>query len=91
VNGKNIIVRNKTTKLYQVGIPSMQGSYTSTVGGNFLANKDAASGTEGTVKVTSADNKFNVWENVEENLKVILQTIEAERKETVEALCLILA
>ena len=83
VKGKNIVVRNKTTKVYQIGIPAMKGGYTSTVGGNFLSNKDAASGTEGSVKITSADNKFDIWENVEANLKVILQTLEAERKESV--------
>ncbi|WP_319587508.1 pilus (MSHA type) biogenesis protein MshL [uncultured Desulfobulbus sp.] len=83
VKDKNIIVRNKATKVYQLGIPAMQGGYTSTVGGNFLSNKDAASGTEGSVKITSADNKFDIWLNVEANLKVILQTLEAERKESV--------
>jgi MSHA type pilus biogenesis protein MshL len=83
VKDKNIVVRNKTTKVYQIGIPAMQGGYTSTVGGNFLSNKDAASGTEGSVKITSAENKFDIWLNVEANLKVILQTLEAERKESV--------
>jgi MSHA type pilus biogenesis protein MshL len=82
--GKSIIVKNKTTKVYQIGVPQMQGAYTSTIGGNFLSNKDAASGTEGTVKVTSADNKFNVWENIESNLKTLLQVAEAERKESVQ-------
>jgi len=81
VNGKNIIVRNKTTKVFKIGVPFMQGGYTSTVGGNFLSNKDAASGTEGSVKISSADNKFNVWENIESNLKIILQTAAAERKD----------
>lgn len=82
VNGKNVIVKNKTTKVYQIGIPAMQGAYTSTVGGNFLSNKDAASGTEGSVKITSAENKFHVWENIETNLKTILQIAEAERQES---------
>lgn len=84
VKGKNIIVKNKTTKVYQIGVPQMQGAYTTTVGGNFLSNKDAASGTEGSVKITSADNKFNVWENIESNLRTLLQVAEAERKESVQ-------
>lgn len=83
VKGKNIVVRNKTTKVYQIGIPFMQGAYTTTVGGNFLSNKDAASGTEGSVKITSADNKFNVWENIESNLRTLLQVAEEERQESV--------
>jgi len=77
VNGKNIVVRNKTTKVFKIGIPFMQGGYTTTVGGNFLANKDASSGTEGSVKITSADNKFNVWENIDSNLSNILKTAAA--------------
>jgi general secretion pathway protein D/MSHA biogenesis protein MshL len=84
VKGKSIIVRNKATKVYQVGIPAMQGNYTTNIGGNFLSSQSAssaASGTEGTVKINSADNKFNVWDNIEKNLKVILQTAEAERVE----------
>jgi general secretion pathway protein D/MSHA biogenesis protein MshL len=83
VNGKNVVVKNKATKVYQVGIPAMQGGYTSTVGGNFLSNKDAASGTEGSVKISSPDNKFNVWDNIETNLKTILKTAEAERKDDI--------
>ena len=81
VNGKNIVVRNKMTKVFKIGIPFMQGGYTSTVGGNFLSNKEASSGTEGSVKITSADNKFNVWENVESNLNNILKTAAAERRD----------
>ena len=56
----------------------MKGGYNSTVGGNFLSNKDAASGTEGSVKITSADNKFDIWESVEANLKVLLGVRQAE-------------
>lgn len=83
VKGKNIVVRNKTTKVYQIGIPFMKGAYTTTVGGNFLSNKDAASGTEGSVKITSADNNFDVWENIESNLRTLLQVAEEERQEGV--------
>lgn len=83
MNGRNIVIRNKTTKVFKMSVPFMQGAYTSTVGGNFLSNKDAASGTEGSVKIASADNKFNVWENIETNLKSILQTSSVERKDIV--------
>ncbi|MGI6656242.1 MAG: pilus (MSHA type) biogenesis protein MshL [Desulfobulbus sp.] len=79
VNGRTIIVRNKTTKTYQIAIPLMQGGYTSTVGGNFLAGKEETSGSEGTVKITSAENKFNVWENIETNLRTLLDIDAAER------------
>jgi len=77
IKGKTIVVLNKETKVYQIGVPAMKGGYTSTVGGNFLANKDAASGTEGTIKISSADNKFDVWENIEKNLTILLGVVES--------------
>jgi len=85
VDGKTIVVRNKATKVYQIGIPAIKGAFASNVGGNFLSNKDAASGTEGTVKITSAENNFNVWENIEENLKKILLVAAEEHREIVAA------
>ena len=75
IDGRTIVILNKDTKVYQLGIPAIQGAYTSNVGGNFLANKDAASGTEGNVKIVSQDNKFDIWKNVENNLNVILGII----------------
>lgn len=78
VKGKTIIVRNKDTKVFQIGVPSMKGGYTTTVGGNFLTKREAASGTEGTVKITSADNQFNIWDNIDTNLKVLLGTVSTE-------------
>lgn len=73
VKGKTIVVRNKDTKIYQVGVPAVKGEYTSTVGGNFLQEKTAGSGaTEGNVKIKSDGNKFDIWDNVEANLKIIL-------------------
>lgn len=78
IKGKTVVVRNKDTKVFQIGVPSMKGGYTSTVGGNFLTKREAASGTEGTVKITSADNQFDLWANVESNLKVLLGVNQAE-------------
>ncbi len=85
VNGKNIIIRNKATKVYQIGIPAMKGGFSTNVGGNFLAKKEAASGAEGTVKISSPENNFNVWESIEINLSKILQIAAAEREEIVAA------
>lgn len=78
VKGKTVIVRNKDTKVFQIGVPSMKGGYTTTVGGNFLTKREASSGTEGTVKITSTDNQFNIWENIDTNLKVLLGTVATE-------------
>lgn len=80
IKGKTIYVRDKETKTFQLGVPSMKGEYTSSVGGNFLASRDAKSGTEGNVKIKSDGNKFDVWENVEKNLSIILAIVEEGEK-----------
>jgi general secretion pathway protein D/MSHA biogenesis protein MshL len=79
VKGKTILVRNKDTKVYQLGVPAMKGDYTSSVGGNFLSAR-ATSGSEGNVKIKSDANKFDVWENVESNLKILLAVIDEGAK-----------
>ena len=76
IKGKSIFVRNKDTKVYKVGVPSMKGDYTTTVGGNFLSARTATSGSEGNVKIKSDGNKFDIWDNVETNLKVILAVVD---------------
>ena len=68
-----IIVKYRETKQFYVSIPHMKGNYNTTVGGNYLMDREAATGTEGTVKITSDENTFNVWENVQANLDVIMQ------------------
>ena len=80
VKGKTIYVRNKDTKVYQVGVPSMKGEYTTTVGGNFLSARSSTSGSEGNVKIKSDGNKFDIWDNVENNLKIILAVIDEGAK-----------
>ncbi len=73
VQGNTIVVKYKETRRFYISVPYMKGSYTTTVGGNYLTNRDAANGTEGTVKITSDDNAFDVWENIQSNLDTIMQ------------------
>ena len=80
VKGKTILIKDKDTKTYQIGVPSMKGEYTSSVGGNFLAARSSSSGTEGNVKIKSEGNKFDVWDNIEKNLNTILAIIEEGEK-----------
>lgn len=82
--GKTLIVKYKETKVYQLGIPFMKGSYTSSVGGNFMTKREGASNsTEGTVKIVSDKNEFDIWDNVKLNLDTILEVWSARReKET---------
>ncbi|HHO48104.1 MAG TPA: pilus (MSHA type) biogenesis protein MshL [Desulfobacteraceae bacterium] len=81
VEGNTIVVKYKETKTFNVSIPFMKGNYNSTVGGNFLTDRNAATGTEGTVKVTSSDNPFDVWENIKLNLETILEIWSGRRED----------
>ena len=86
LQGNVIIVKYRETKRFNLPIPFMKGEYTTNVGGNFMAGREAATGTEGTVKVTSSGNKFDVWENITTNLDAIMQewrTQQTEQEETV--------
>ncbi len=84
--GKTLIVKYKETKVYQLGIPFMKGSYTSSVGGNFMTKREGASNsTEGTVKIVSDKNEFDIWDNVKLNLDTILEVWSVRReKETLD-------
>lgn len=85
--GNTIIVKYKETKRFYISVPYMKGNYTTTVGGNYLTDRDAATGTEGTVKITSNDNTFDIWENLQTNLDVIMEqwTTTASAPEPAEA------
>ena len=73
VQDNTIIIKYRETKRFYISLPNMKGTYTSTVGGNYLTDRNAASGTEGTVKITSDDNTFDIWQNITDNLDVIMQ------------------
>ncbi len=79
LSGKSIVVKNKTTKTFQLGMPPLRGEYTTTVGGNHLAQRRAAEGTEGIVKIASEQNEFDVWGTVQRNLDVILGVASKEK------------
>ncbi len=75
VKDNTIIVRFKVTRQYHVSIPAMKGSYSSNVGGDFIPtgeSVDTGTNTEGTAKITSDKNEFDLWKNIEDNLNVLL-------------------
>ncbi len=75
VRDNTIIVKFKITRQYHVSIPAMKGNYSSNVGGDFIPtgeNVDTGTNTEGTAKITSDKNEFDLWKNIEDNLNVLL-------------------
>lgn len=89
MQGRAIVVRNKTTKTFHVGVPYTSTVYRTDVGGNFLP-KVQDSGFDdvaGKAKLTSVEpnegnkykNQFDIWDNIETNLGVILDVAARER------------
>lgn len=87
VKDNTIIVKYRETRRFNISIPFMKGTYDSNVGGNFLTDRDAATGTEGTVKVISSGNEFDIWQNITANLDIIMQewrTQQTEQEEVIQ-------
>jgi len=92
-----IFVKNKITKQYRVAMPFVSQEYSNETGGDIIGAGDSASGykalislkTNGSPVGTSSfdDNgarksEFDIWANIEANLKVILDILESSGVET---------
>ena len=76
VKDNTIIIKFKVTRQYRVSIPNMKGSYASNVGGDFIPtgeDVDTGTDTEGTAKITSSENEFDLWKNINENLSMLME------------------
>ena len=88
VKDNTIIVKFKVTRQYHVSIPNMKGTYASNVGGDFIPtgeDVDTGTDTEGTAKITSSENEFDLWKNIKENLTMLMEqekTVKVDSKET---------
>jgi len=77
VKGNTILVKYRETRRFHLAMPFTASTYSTGVGGDVLgAGGGAGSGTAtlvGNVQLTSNENKFDVWENVRQNLDRILE------------------
>jgi len=95
--GTTVFVKNKITKQYRVSMPFVTQEYSNETGGDIIGAGDNASGykalislkTKGSPVGTSSfdDNgarksEFDIWANIEANLKVILDILESSGVET---------
>ncbi|MBW1750974.1 MAG: hypothetical protein JRJ37_09815, partial [Deltaproteobacteria bacterium] len=72
VEGTTIIIKYKETKTYHVAMPFTRQVYETATGGNVLGSGDETSSVEGTIRLDSRGNEFDIWLNIELNLKAIL-------------------
>ncbi len=74
IKDQSIIVKYKETKTYHVAMPFTHQTYETAVGGNILGSAEEASSIEGTIRLDSRENEFDIWKNIQENLDQIIAT-----------------
>lgn len=78
VNNSTIIIKYKETKTYHVAMPFTQQMYETSTGGNILGSGEETSSIEGTIRLESKKNEFNIWKNIQNNLDAIIATWSTE-------------
>lgn len=72
MHDNTIVIKFKETRQFQIAMPFTKQSYSASTGGNVLGNTETSSNIEGTIAIKSADNEFDIWENIRENIERIM-------------------
>ncbi len=72
MDGSTIVIKYKETRQFHIAMPFTKQTYETATGGNVLGSNEAASNIEGTIRLDSRGNEFDIWKNVELNMKAIL-------------------
>lgn len=74
IKGSTIVVRYKETRQFHVAMPFAKQLYETATGGNVLGSNDASNNIEGTIRLDSRGNEFDIWQNIQDNMDAILDT-----------------
>jgi len=74
MQGSTIVVRYKETRRFHVAMPFTKSLFETATGGNVLGSNDAAANIEGTIRLDSKGNEFDIWQNIQDNMDAILDT-----------------
>ena len=72
MEGNTIVIKHKETKKFHIALPFTSSTYSTSVGGDVLGNKEGSNMT-GTLNLASNDNKFDAWTNIAANLDKIME------------------
>ncbi len=72
IHNSTIVVKYKETKQFHIAMPYTKQLFETATGGNVLGSNDTASNIEGTIRLDSKGNEFNIWENIKLNLDTIM-------------------
>jgi general secretion pathway protein D/MSHA biogenesis protein MshL len=74
MHGNTIVVKYKETRRFHIAMPFTKHSYSTGTGGNVLGSDETSTNIEGTIQLSSSDNEFDIWKNIQANMDAILNT-----------------
>ena len=85
IQASTLVIKFRETKQFHIAMPFTRQDFSTGTGGNLLGGdvggEGIAKNIEGTIKLTSEKNEFDIWKNVTSNLESILK-IERTKKTT---------
>jgi MSHA type pilus biogenesis protein MshL len=85
LQGSTIVIKYRETKQFHVAMPFTKQAFSTGTGGNVLGGdvggEGIAKNVEGTIKLVSEKNEFDIWSNIKSNMESILK-VERTKKIT---------
>lgn len=72
IQNDTVVVKYKDTKQFHIAMPYTKQTFETATGGNVLGSQETAANIEGTIRLDSRGNEFNIWENIKLNLDTIM-------------------
>ncbi len=75
INGSTLVIKYRETKQFHIAMPFKKQEFSTGTGGNVLGGggEDIAKNVEGTIKLSSEKNEFDIWKNIESHMDSILK------------------
>jgi len=74
VHGNTLVIKYKDVRKFHIAMPFISSKYLSSVGGDVLGGSKKSGGNmKGQIELTSDENTFDVWSNIQTNLDKVLE------------------
>ncbi len=81
VHGNTLVIEHKAVRKYHIAMPFVASKFSSGIGGDVLGSSStggqSSGNMQGKLELTSNENEFDVWKNIQENLDKVLEIWEA--------------
>ena len=74
MRGSTIVVKYKESRQFHIAMPFTKQLYETGTGGNILGGGTESNNIDGTIRLNSQGNEFDIWKNIQENMDAILET-----------------